>query len=100
MWLNILQFPPPNFSTIKRYLPTYFVSDIVLSTGNQNLKLSLGPQEAWNLGFFFSPPKNSSLMYSLFNSDLQESLYADKALESLEKNKLHLSINFDVCLVL
>ena len=57
MWLNILQFPPPNFSTIKHYLPTYFVSDIVLSTGNQNLKLSLGPQEAWNLGFFFPPLK-------------------------------------------
>ena len=74
------------------------MSDIVLGTGKQKCKIESWPSRS--LESFFFPPKNSSLMYSLFDSDLQESLYADKALESLEKNKLHLSVNFDVCLVL
>lgn len=75
------------------------MSDIVLGTGKQKCKIESWPSRSLE-SFFFFLPKNSSLMYSLFDSDLQESLYADKALESLEKNKLHLSVNFDVCLVL
>ena len=74
------------------------MSDIVLGTGKQKCKIESWPSRS--LESSPPPPKNSSLMYSLFDSDLQESLYADKALESLEKNKLHLSVNFDVCLVL
>lgn len=64
--------------------------------GNKNVKLRLCPQEAYNLIFSLN---NSGLSHCL-NRNCRKDLYADKDLESVEKNRLHLSVNFDACLVL